>query len=175
MPLATGTTVSAEGEAFQSQSGKSQQCASPQACKTSTNLNPDGFGIRASFGVGMKSAKQLDGLVFDVRGAGQKVGYIVIRAECADGTDGQTGKATLAFFGVERRRLADGDRVHWADTETRPALRKLILRVQAAFRIQKDLRTVNRSEPFGGIEQTHSETSFGILISSISAAASSEP
>jgi hypothetical protein len=85
-------------------------------------LNPDGFGIRASFGVGMKSAKQLNGLVFDVRGASQKVSHIIVCAECADGTDGQTGKTTLAFFRVERGRLADCDCLNRANIKTRRAL-----------------------------------------------------
>jgi hypothetical protein len=90
----------------------------------------------------MQPTEQFNGLVFDMCGTVQQIGNIVIRLVRADGTAGKTSQAGLATIATERRRFTDRNCIHRAEVKTRRTFRILILRMQAAFGVQNDLRTV---------------------------------
>jgi hypothetical protein len=83
----------------------------------------------------MNSAKQFNGLAFNVRDTVQNVCHIVICAVCADRTGRETGETGFAAFHIECGRLAGGNSLDRTDAKTSRAIRQLILRVQAAFSV----------------------------------------
>jgi hypothetical protein len=85
------------------------------------NSNANGFCIDARCWLRVKSAEQLNGLTFDMCDAVEQIRNIVISTIRANRAGGDAGKTGLANLCVERRRLAHGNCIDWANAKTRRA------------------------------------------------------
>jgi hypothetical protein len=73
----------------------------------------------ARFRMRMKSTEEFNTLIFNVRGAIQKIRNIIVGTIRTRRADWQTGKTRLAKFRIESRWIAGEDRIDRTNAKTR--------------------------------------------------------